>query len=582
MQRFERQRYVGAEAPATRQRAGFLRSEDGSLIVFGLFVFLLMAVVAGMAVDFMRFETQRTRLQSTLDRAILAASSLDQTADPEYIVLDYFNKAGLGNFIDASLINVYENDRLIDDTYSGASADSLTSRRVEASAKMTIGTTFLKFSGIDFLGAPAMGTAEESASLTEISLVLDTSGSMSWNSASGNSKIYELRRAAKKFINIVLCDPANPNNTTNCVVEEGTVSVSLIPYSEQVLVGEDLLGYFNATNEHTYSSCITFDADDFEEVPITPTQLLQREGDIDPWSNGYNARDGSRSCRKDAWREITAVSGDAAALRDAIDDLGASGNTSIDIGMKWGAALLDPVAVPVVDDLIDAGDTDEAYEGRPLDYDISRSTKVIVLMTDGVNTDQHYLYDEFRSGPSPVFYYQCTNADPCKGSGKKYSIYDADNDRYWWEDEEKFEDHAYGDGTFEECNWVRSGRSWVQQCSQVAESKNGTGATQMDYAEVWHEKSWSWWEQDDLDFLPRPGSSYGNSTKNARLDDICEAAKDQGIRVFTVGFEVNYASSLVMKDCASSDSHYFDANGLDLSSAFSAIAREINKLRLTN
>ena len=106
MQRFERQRHVGEDAPVKGQRAGFLRSEDGSLIVFGLFVFLLMAVVAGMAVDFMRFETQRTRLQSTLDRAILAASSLDQTADPEYIVMDYFNKAGLGSFIDASQINV--------------------------------------------------------------------------------------------------------------------------------------------------------------------------------------------------------------------------------------------------------------------------------------------------------------------------------------------------------------------------------------------------------------------------------------------------------------------------------------------
>jgi hypothetical protein len=580
MQRFERQRHVGEDAPGNGQRAGFLRSEDGSFIVFGLFIFLLMAVVAGMAVDFMRFETQRTRLQSTLDRAILAASSLDQAADPEFIVLDYFNKAGLGDFIDASMINVYENDRLIDDSYSGASADSLTSRRVEASANMTIGTTFLKFSGIDFLGAPAAGTAEESASLTEISLVLDTSGSMSWRSASGNSKIYELRRAAKKFINIVLCDPGDPDSTDNCVVEEGTVSVNLVPYSEQVLVGEELLSSFNATDEHTYSSCITFDAADFEEVPITPTQLLQREGDIDPWSNGDDAQDSNRSCRKDAWREITAVSGDASVLRSAIGSLGASGNTSIDIGMKWGAALLDPAAVPVVTDLVDDEKTDEAYEGRPLDYDISRSTKVIVLMTDGVNTDQHYLYDQYRSGPSPVYYYDCQNNDPCNGDGRKYSIYDSDNDRYWWEDEERWEDHAYGDGSFDECGWVRTRWNWSYQCSETAESTDDTGATQMDYADVWHEKTWSWW--DDFDWLPTPGNDYGNSTKNARLHDMCEAAKDTGIRVFTVGFEVTYDSAIVMKDCASGDGYYFDADGLDLASSFAAIAREINKLRLTN
>ncbi|MCB1359448.1 MAG: Tad domain-containing protein, partial [Maritimibacter sp.] len=515
MQRFERQRHVGEDAPVKGQRAGFLRSEDGSLIVFGLFVFLLMAVVAGMAVDFMRFETQRTRLQSTLDRAILAASSLDQTADPEYIVMDYFNKAGLGSFIDASQINVYENDRLIDDTYAGAPADSLTSRRVEAAAKMTIGTTFLKFSGIDFLGAPAAGTAEESASLTEISLVLDISTSMSWNSASGHSKIYELRNAAKKFINIVLCDPGNPDNTTDCKVEPGTVSVNLIPYSEQVTVGEDLLSSFNATSEHNYSSCITFDAEDYEVVPITPTQLLQREGDIDPWSGGNNASDGNRTCRKDAWREITAVSGDAAALRDAIGDLQASGYTSIDVGMKWGAAFLDPAVVPVVTDLVAANKTDEAYEGRPLDYDISRSTKVIVLMTDGENTTQHYLYDGFRSGPSPVW-----RTKDKVGSSYYYSVYNESTDLYRWDHNGAWEDHPYGTGITQECHdeWVRTGRwggYWTEVCEDVPEP--GNGAEQMDFAELWHVKSWSWWERYELNFLPSPGSSYGNSTKNARL-----------------------------------------------------------------
>ena len=195
---------------------GFSRSEDGSLIIFGLMIFLLMLIAGGMGVDFMRFEAQRARLQATLDRAVLAAASMDQPLDPEAVVLDYFDKAGLGAYIDADDINV---------------VDTLTSRRVEASAEMTVNSTFLRFSGIDFLTAPAAGAAEESASQTEISLVLDTSGSMSWSSTSGRSKIAELRDAAKSFVNIVLCDPAYPNRTSPCVVEAGKVSVSLIPYS---------------------------------------------------------------------------------------------------------------------------------------------------------------------------------------------------------------------------------------------------------------------------------------------------------------------------------------------------------------
>ena len=581
MQGFEQDRRVLGDVPVTGRRAGFLRSEDGSLIVFGLFVFLMMAAVAGMAVDFMRFETQRTRLQSTLDRAILAASSLDQALDPEEVVLDYFNKAGLGNFIDASRVNVYENDRLIDENWAGASDEELTSRRVEATARMTIGTTFRKFSGIDFLAAPAAGAAEESASLTEISLVLDTSGSMSWASNSGRSKIYELRQAAKKFVNIVLCDPAFPDRTSPCVVEEGTVSVSVVPYSEQVLVGETLLSYFNATDEHDYSSCITFDEADFEEAAITTTQLLQREGHIDPWSSDDAAGgDDNRTCQTDSWREITAVSGDASVLRDAIDALGASGNTSIDIGMKWGTAFLDPEARPVVDDLIDAEETDELYEGRPLDHDISRSSKVIVLMTDGVNTDQHYLYDGFRSGASPLY-----RSDHSNNSYVKESIYNAEEDEYYWLFANNYEDYPmdrpYGEGLVPVCNRKSDFvRPWRWDNPSKCTWQQGPGATAVDFADLWNEYSWAWW--NDWDFLPSPGNDYGNSTKNARLEDICTAAKNEGITVFTIGFEVTTASAVVMKNCASSDAHYFDADGLDLSSAFAAIAREINKLRLTN
>ena len=83
-------------------------------------------------------------------------------------------------------------------------------------------------------------------------------------------------------------------------------------------------------------------------------------------------------------------------------------------------------------------------------------------------------------------------------------------------------------------------------------------------------------------WLDRPGSSHGSGTKNARLDDICDAAKDTGITVFSVGFEVTSSSATVMRNCASSPAHYFDVEGLDLTDAFAAIAREISKLRLVN
>jgi Flp pilus assembly protein TadG len=73
----------------------FRNDEDGAMIVFGLIFFVLMLMIGGLAVDFMRFEYTRTRLQNTLDRATLAAASLDQQLDPTLVVKDYLLKANM-------------------------------------------------------------------------------------------------------------------------------------------------------------------------------------------------------------------------------------------------------------------------------------------------------------------------------------------------------------------------------------------------------------------------------------------------------------------------------------------------------
>jgi hypothetical protein len=75
--------------------------------------------------------------------------------------------------------------------------------------------------------------------------------------------------------------------------------------------------------------------------------------------------------------------------------------------------------------------------------------------------------------------------------------------------------------------------------------------------------------------------SWGTSTKNARTKAICDAAKARGIVVYTIGFEAPSGGVSVLKDCASSDAHYFDVQGLEISDAFASIATSIRQLRLT-
>jgi hypothetical protein len=72
----------------------------------------------------------------------------------------------------------------------------------------------------------------------------------------------------------------------------------------------------------------------------------------------------------------------------------------------------------------------------------------------------------------------------------------------------------------------------------------------------------------------------GRTQADNNLRDICDAANDQNILVFAIGFEAPAGGQAVMQYCATSDAHYYDVDGIEISDAFDSIARTINSLRL--
>lgn len=548
-----------SENPVAQRRFGFARSEDGSFIIFGLMIFILMLVAGGLGVDFIRYETERARLQATLDRAVLAAANLDQTLDPKEVILDYVARAGMEGAVSRDDITVVA---------------SPISRYVTVDVNLEVPTLLLGFVGVDSIGSPAGSAAQQMASQTEISLVLDVSGSMGSDASGTNkSRVEVLQEAAETFVNMVLCDPTDPTKTTNCTIPEGSVAVNIVPYSEQVLVGEGLLDYLNVTNEHAYSSCVHFDSNDYNSTSITATTPLQRAGHFD----ARNSSSASNwTCKPNSWREITAFEDDISVLQSRIAALDSEGNTSIDIGMKWGAALLDPDFEPVVANMISDGVVSSVYEDYPLSWDTKGVQKVIVLMTDGVNTDEYYLYDNYRSGPSQVWR---TDQLIDTGSWSQeyiYSVYRSSTDSYYWPNFDRWEDHPFGagNGSYQICSW------W--SCTTVSENAadGTTSATRLDFPDLWAQKPWRWYS--NFSWLNSPGSRNGNSTKNARLEDICTAAKNDGMKIFTIGFDTSWSAETILKNCASENSYYFDADGLNLENIFAMIAREVSKLKLVN
>ena len=78
----------------------FARREDGSLLVFGLFLFATFFLMSGMAVDLMRTENRRAALAQALDRCTLNAAALRQTLDPEAVVRDFIIREDLLLFLE--------------------------------------------------------------------------------------------------------------------------------------------------------------------------------------------------------------------------------------------------------------------------------------------------------------------------------------------------------------------------------------------------------------------------------------------------------------------------------------------------
>jgi len=76
-------------------------------------------------------------------------------------------------------------------------------------------------------------------------------------------------------------------------------------------------------------------------------------------------------------------------------------------------------------------------------------------------------------------------------------------------------------------------------------------------------------------------TKYTEDRSDALLASICQAAKDNNIVIWSIGFEVGDHGADVMQDCASSPSHFFRVEGIEIQDAFEAVARQINQLRLT-
>ncbi|GBF25459.1 hypothetical protein MnTg02_00491 [bacterium MnTg02] len=322
-------------------------------IIFGMLAIPIFAI-AGSAVDFGRAINMQRELTNSIDAAALAAGAafnLD-TEDRIQLAKDYLNE----NFKPAGNATVNEPTITIVD------------KKITITITGTIDTTFLGVMGITNINVASSNEITLKAKKLEVVLALDTTGSMS------GSKISTLRSSGKDLVDYLYTGENAADNvkmgivpfadfinidTANQTAPWVTLDINDNRYCQLILGGKNTSSnnyYCNyyKSNPGSWKGCVNYrdNPNHINDAPATGSNKI----------TGIYGPCGTES--------MMPLSNDETALKQKIDDLGASGWTYVPAGLSWAWRLLSP---------------NEPYTDVKA-YDDDEWVKAVVLMTDGANT----------------------------------------------------------------------------------------------------------------------------------------------------------------------------------------------------
>jgi Flp pilus assembly protein TadG len=567
----------------------FFRRENGSMTIFGVFILVCMLMVAGIGVDIMRFEQQRAHVQSTLDRAVLAAADMDQTLAPDAVVRDYFDKANLLNVL--SEVSV---------------SSTLGSRTVSASADKDIGTHFMHLAGVDSLSLSASSTALESIPNVEISLVLDISGSMRYS-----NRMTELKPAAKNFISKVLGESNNVGDGTDTLT-----TVNVIPYAGQTNPGKAMFEYlggvrFEATqspdnyfpaHSATISNVVfNFDLLDDDNDPFDFRVKVRGFPNADsPKHLGTDLDSMYEALKHHIHRNVPEISSSDKVMGVSIRS---SANTTY-------PRTYYPVDDPREDGPIQHGNNtvDLVLEYNDFWDQKLQNTSSCLEMYNG----------DFNHSMLP------SSSSEQVGTFMKWDIASSVMDWGWCPEDDTAIQYAQmsesklhefidsirmhdGTGTFYGMKYALAlldptSSDAFLHLNSLGLVPDGIADRPAAYEAADTAKyivlmtdgqiTDQFRPNDKLnpihgtsEFNNQSGSpEYKSSSRNTNLSwfySQCDLAKSKGVVVYTIAFDAPSGATVEMRNCASSPSHFFEVDNGRLDDAFTAIASQINKLRLT-
>ena len=468
-----------------KARIGEFAADAGGnvMMTFGLMAITLFGMVGG-AVDLGRWLNARDQTITAIDAAVLAAGRALQT-DP--------------NNVNAALEVARAYYATNKESRIGTSMDTIdfettnSNGVIQATGTVKIKTPLLGITdlfGLDLNELPLLSTDELPQAIIkqesdigwnrEISLMLDVSGSMGWN-----SKLSDMKLAAVDLINLVMKDPG----------AETWTKVAVVPFSGDVRPPASILS--QVTPPISNASWPDFrdvavggggggghddDDDDDDDGPTYEryyrTACVAERFGTNAYTNeapGTSVnfvmptyKKGSRTCSTPSSGEMVPLTNTKTAIVAKINGLATGGGTAGHLGTAWAYYFLSPEWNSVV-----------PAASQAAAYGTEKLKKIAILMTDGEYNSEH------------------------------------DNKGY---------------------------------------------PTSLDIA----------------------GSSANGQTSAQQAVALCEKMKEDGIEVYTVGFDLpNQAAADTLSACASGEDHaYLATNGTQLKAAFRDIAIKLTELHL--
>lgn len=144
----------------------FRKDESGAFMVLFAVLAIVLIAVAGSVVDFTNTQTSRSRAQTALDAAALAL----QTQISTQTTTQLKTKA-------QSILNERLNDSSITATVSSVTVDT-TNGKIDIYASISVPTAFVQLVGVHSISANLQSEVQRGSKDLEVSVALDTTGSM--------------------------------------------------------------------------------------------------------------------------------------------------------------------------------------------------------------------------------------------------------------------------------------------------------------------------------------------------------------------------------------------------------------------